>query len=333
MSQQAGITAIGSYLPAAKITNTDLEKTVETTDEWITSRTGIKERRQAAAGENCSDMAAYACSKALQKARLLPQDVDLIISTSLSPDKICPSTASLIQGKLGLTRAAAFDLSAACAGFSFALATGAGFINSGMYKNVLVVGAEAISRLIDWTDRNTCILFGDGAGAAVLQSVAKPYGILGSYLANDGNKANLIQIPAGGSSMPASIQTVEQNDHFLKMQGKEVFRFAVRVIPIAINNVLAKARVGLEEVTLFIPHQANIRIIEAAAKKLNVPRNKFFTNLEYLGNTSTASVPLALEAAVNEGRLKKGDLVIIIGFGAGLSWGANVIRWGIGKGE
>jgi len=330
MSQQAGITAIGSYLPAAKITNADLEKTVQTTDSWITRRTGINERRRAGAGENCSDMAAAACSKALEKAGLDPREVDLIICTSLSPDKICPSTASLIQGKLGLINSAAFDLSAACAGFPFALATGAAFINSNIYKNILVVGAEAISRLIDWTDRNTCILFGDGAGAAVLQPVEAPYGILANYLANDGTKSGLIQVPAGGSAMPASFQTVEQNEHFLKMQGKEVFRFAVRVIPLAINNVLAKADVGLEEVALFIPHQANIRIIEAAAKKLGVPMDKFFTNLEYLGNTSTASVPLALEAATQENRLNKGDLVVIIGFGGGLSWGANVIRWGAG---
>jgi len=327
MSQLAGITAIGSYLPAAKITNADLENTVRTTDAWITTRTGIKERRRAEAGENCSDMAAKACSKALQKAHLSPEDVDLIICTSLSPDRICPSTASLIQGKLGLSKAAAFDLSAACAGFPFALAAAASFINSNVYQNVLVVGAEAISRLIDWTDRNTCILFGDGAGAAVLQPVEAPYGVLANYLANDGTKSDLIQVPAGGSAMPASAQTVEQKEHFLKMQGKEVFKFAVRVIPVAINNVLAKAGIELEEVALFIPHQANIRIIEAAAKKLGVPMDKFFTNLEYLGNTSTASVPLALEAATGEGRLKKGDLVVIIGFGAGLSWGANVIRW------
>lgn len=327
MTIRAAITSIGSYLPSQVVTNAELEKTVNTDDEWIRTRTGIKERRKLADSQDCSDLATEACKQALKKVNSGPPSVDLIICTSLSPDKLCPSTASIVQQKLGLVNAAGFDLSAACAGFSFALATGASFIESKSYKKVLVVGAEAISRLIDWSDRNTCILFGDGAGAALIEPVDDGCGILASYLATDGTKSGLIEIPAGGSSLPASKTTIEERQHYLQMNGQEVFKFAVKVIPMAIDNVLKKAGLNLKEIDLIIPHQANLRIIEAAAKKLNLPMTKFFTNMELLGNTSTASVPLALEQAVSQNKLKKGDLVVIVGFGAGLSWGANVIRW------
>ncbi len=327
MKKHSAILAIGSYLPEKVITNSDIEKMVDTNDEWIRTRTGIRERRQAAKGENASDMAAKASQQAIDNAGINPDDIELIICTSLSPDQLCPSTASLIQKKLGLKNAAAFDLSAACAGFAFALTTAVNFIEAGMYKNVLVVGTEALSRLIDWKDRNTCILFGDGSGAVVVGQADEPYGVLGSYLASDGSKSDLIEIPAGGSAMPASAETIQNNKHYLQMKGGEVFKFAVRVIPHAIQNAIDAAQISIDDVDLIIPHQANIRIIEAAAKKLGLPMDKFFTNLEFLGNTSTASVPLALQQAIKSSRLKKGDLVVIVGFGAGLSWGANAIRW------
>ncbi len=327
MSKSAGISAIGYHLPSKIVSNSDLEKMVNTSDEWIKSRTGIKERRVVADNENCSDIAVEACKKVLNRAQLNPEDIDLILFTSLSPDMLCPSTASIVQGKLELVNAAAFDVSAACAGFTFALTTAESFIKSDKYKNILVVGAEAISRLINWNDKNTCILFGDGAGAALVQPAEHPYGILESYLENDGNKSHYIEIPAGASAQPASENTIKNNEHFLKMKGQEVFKFAVRVIPHAINKVLSKSDIKLEDVNLFIPHQANLRIIEAAAKKLNINKDKFFTNMENLGNTSTASVPIALEQAIQDGRLKKGDIVVIVGFGAGLSLGANLIRW------
>ncbi len=328
MKIRAAITSLGSYLPDKKITNAALEKTIDTDDNWIRTRTGIRERRQVAENEKCSDIGANACLQVIKNANLPADDIDLLICTSLSPDQLCPSTASLIQKKVGLKKAAAFDLSAACAGFSFALSTAVSFIESGHYKNIIVVGAEAMSRLINWKDRNTCILFGDGAGAVLVQVGEEEYGILGSYLATDGSKSDLIQIKAGGSALPASHETVDKGLHFLEMKGQEVFKFAVRVIPQAINNILDVAGLKMEDIDLILPHQANLRIIEAAAKKLDIPVEKFYVNLELLGNTSTASVPIALEQAVNDGSLKKGGIVIMVGFGAGLSWGANVLRWG-----
>ncbi len=329
MKKRATISAMGSYLPVGKITNADLEKNVETDDEWIRTRTGITERRRIAVDENCSDIGAKACLELLNNASLDATEIDLLICTSLSHDQLCPSTASLIQKKVGLKNAAAFDLTSACAGFSFSLTTAASFIESGHYKNVVVVGSEAISRLINWSDRNTCILFGDGAGAVLVQPADEPYGILGSYLATDGKKSDAIEIKAGGSAIPASHETVDNGMHFLQMKGQEVFKFAVRVIPKAINSVLEKSDLKIEDVDLIIPHQANKRIIEAAARQLDMPIEKFFTNLELLGNTSTASVPLALEQSVKEKKLKKGDIVVTVGFGGGLSWGANVLRWSI----
>ena len=272
-------------------------------------------------------MATIAAKKALASADLSPEDVELIILTSMSFDKPCPSTASIVQDKLGAVNAAAFDVSSACAGFSYGLATAFSFVESGAFKNVLLIGAENISKLIDWSDRNTCIIFGDGAGAALIGQTEKGYGHLASYLACNGAKNDLIQIPAGGTVEPASKQTVEGGGHFLKMKGQEVFKFAVKAIPDAVNNVLDKAGVALDEVDLFIPHQANIRIIESAAAKLNVEMSKFFTNLDKYGNTSTASVPLALDEAMDKGLLKKGTLVVLIGFGGGLSWGASLIKW------
>ncbi len=272
-------------------------------------------------------MGAIAANEAIKNANLSAKDIDLIITTSLSFDKICPSTASIIQALIEADQAAAFDLSSACAGFTYGLTTAFSFIESNSFKNVLLIGAENISKIIDWSDRNTCVLFGDGAGATVISEVEKGYGHIASYLSCDGSKSDLIEVPAGGSSKPASKETIEANEHYLKMKGKEVFKFAVRAIPDAINNLLEKVDFEINDIDLFIPHQANIRIIESASKKLGIHMNKFYTNLETFGNTSTASVPIALKQAKKEGLIKKGSLIVLIGFGGGLSWGANLVRW------
>lgn len=245
----------------------------------------------------------------------------------MSFDKLCPSTASLVQDKLKAYRAAAFDISSACAGFIYGLSTAFSFVESGNFKKVLLIGAENISKLINWRDRNTCILFGDGAGAVIIGEVESGYGHLGSYLACDGRKNDLIEIPAGGSSYPASYETVKNNKHFLQMKGTEVFKFAVKAIPDAVEKIIQKTGISIEDIDLFIPHQANIRIIESASKKLGVSMKKFFTNLESYGNTSTASVPLALSEAQKKGIITKDSLILLIGFGGGLSWGANLVRW------
>lgn len=299
---------------------------METSDEWIVSRTGIKERR-ISEEKTCSDMAVIAAERALKKIDLKSEDIELIITASLSFDKLCPSTASIVQDKLKAYNAAAFDISAACAGFIYGLATSFSFIESNNYKKVLLIGAENISKMINWRDRNTCILFGDGAGAVIVGKTNAPYGHLGSYLACNGRKNDLIEIPAGGSANPASFESVKKDEHFLTMKGSEVYKFAVKAIPDAINNVLKKTGVDIKEIDLFIPHQANFRIIESAAKKLGLPIDKFFTNLHKYGNTSTASVPLALNEAEESGVIKKDSLVMLIGFGGGLSWGVNLVRW------
>ena len=326
IKQNAGIISVGTYIPKKIVTNNDIESLVDTSDEWIISRTGIKERR-VSDDLSCSQMAVMASQKALDKAGISVEEIELIIVTSLSFDKLCPSTASLVQDGLKAINAAAFDISSACAGFSYGLATAFSFVESGAFNNVLLVGAENISKFINWKDRNTCILFGDGAGAVIVSKTEKPYGHICSYLACDGRKNNLIEIPAGGSAKPASVETVQNNEHFLRMKGQEVFKFAVKAIPDAINNVIYKGGVELKDIDLFIPHQANIRIIESATKKLGLPKEKFFTNLERYGNTSTASVPLALNEAHEKGIIKNGSLIVLIGFGGGLSWGANLVRW------
>ncbi|RJQ31076.1 MAG: ketoacyl-ACP synthase III [Actinobacteria bacterium] len=326
---RAGIIGLGTYVPADVLTNSDLEKLVNTSDEWITSRTGIKERRIIDKNQAASDIGAIAAAKAIDESGLNPEDIELIICTSLSPDMIAPSTATIIQHKIKAKNAAAFDVSSACAGFSFGLSVGTQFIENGTYNNVLLIGTEAISRFIDYSDRKTCILFGDGAGAVVLAKVEEPYGIVANYLGADGNRHEHIRIPAGGSSVPASEETVLNGEHFLKMNGNEVFKFAVRVIPQAIDNVLQIAGLKKEDIDLFIPHQANKRIIDSAIEKAGIDENKVFINLDKYGNTSTASVPLALGEARENGLLKKGDLTLLIGFGAGLSWGANIVCWAL----
>jgi len=309
----AGITGIGSFVPPKVITNKDLETKVDTTDDWIVSRTGISERHVAADGVNTSDLAVRAARKALKSAGRAPEDVDLIIVTSASPDQLWPSTACHVQAKLGAVNASAFDLQAACAGFVYALTVGSQFVETRRAECVLVIGAETISRLVDWTDRGTCVLFGDAAGAVVLERVEFGYGFMASFTGADGTGADLLEVPNDG--------------RFIKMNGNEVYKFAARVSIDAATKALKKAGLHREDIDYFIPHQANIRITEAAAKRLKLPPEKVVSNISKYGNTSTASIPLAMDELWRSGRLKYGNILLTVGFGAGLTWGANVIRW------
>lgn len=321
------ITGIGRYLPSRIMTNKEIEKLVDTTDEWIVSRTGIRERRIAAPEEASSDLAFEASKEALADAGVTPEQIDLIIVGTATPDMLFPATACVLQDRLGARRAGAFDLSAACSSWVYAAAVAHGYIASGMAETVLVVGAETLSKVTNWKDRNTCVLFGDSAGAVVMQACEPGQGFLSFYLGADGSGASLIAIPAGGSRIPASYDSVERDLHYLQMNGREVFKFAVRCIPKAIEEAALRARVPLADVDWFIPHQANIRIIDAAAERLGQPREKFFINVERYGNTSSASVPVALYEAVREGRIKPGHVAVMVGFGGGLTWGSCVLRW------
>jgi len=323
----AGITGLGSYVPPKTVTNKDLAATIDTTDEWIFGRTGISERHIAAKGVNPSDLAVKAARKALKDAGREAADVDLIIVTSASPDQLWPSTACLVQAKLGAVNASAFDLQAACAGFVYALTVGSQFVETRRAKCVLVIGAETMSRLVDWTDRTTCVLFGDAAGAVVLERVEHGYGFMASFTGADGTGSDLLEVPAGGSAMPASEETVAKRMHYIKMNGNEVYKFAARVSLEAAANVLRQAGLHRTDIDFFIPHQANARITEAAAKRLKLPPEKVVSNIEKYGNTSTASIPLALDELWQSGRLKYGNILLMVGFGGGLTWGANVIRW------
>ncbi|MFV9509902.1 beta-ketoacyl-ACP synthase III [Tepidibacillus sp. LV47] len=322
-----GIIGTGAYVPEKVLTNFDLEKMVETSDEWISTRTGIKERRIAAKEQASSDLAYEAAKKALESANLSAEDLDLIIVATVTPDSAFPSTANILQDRLGASRAAAFDLAAACSGFLYALATGAQFIQNGTYQHVLVIGVEVLSKITDWKDRNTCVLFGDGAGAAVLGRVEEGYGFLSFELGSDGSGGNLLKLPAGGSRMPASCETVEQGLHFIQMSGSEVFKFAVKTMEQASLNVIEKAGMTKEEVDFLVPHQANLRIINFARERLGLDESKVVVNLDRYGNMSSASIPVALDEAIREQRIKKGDHVLLVGFGAGLTWGAALLKW------
>jgi len=323
------IRAIGVHTPERKLTNAELSTMVDTSDEWIKTRSGIAERRIAATGENPSDMGAKASAKALERAGLTPADVDLLIVATMTPDVPFPSTACLLQAKLGLRRdIPCFDVSAACSGFVYALQVARDMMRSGVYRRVLVVGAEKLSSVVDWSDRTTCVLFGDGAGAVLLETTTeKNVGLLGNLLGADGNNAELLHCVGGGSAAPATTDSLRDGKHFLRMNGKEVFRHAVRVMAESCERVLAKCDVKSEQVAWFIPHQANSRILEAVASQLNVGMDRFPSNLERYGNTSAASIPLALEEAWKDGKIKHGDLVLIVAFGAGLTWGATLLRW------
>ncbi|BER91870.1 beta-ketoacyl-ACP synthase III [Atrimonas thermophila] len=322
----AKVSGVGSYVPSKVLTNQDLEKIVDTSDEWITTRTGIKERRIASPQETTSSLALEAARRALQMAQVDPQELDLILVATVTPDMAFPATACLLQRELGAPRAACFDLEAGCTGFVYALVVAEKYLIGGGGNKALVVGAETLSKIVDWEDRATCVLFGDGAGACVLEKTDHP-GLLASYLGSDGGGAHLLELPAGGSRIPASKESVEGRMHYIKMNGNEVFKFAVRIMEEASKEVARRAGIELEEVALFIPHQANIRIIDSAARRLKIPQEKIFVNVHKYGNTSSASIPIALDEAYREGRIKDGDLLLLVGFGAGLTWGSTVIRW------
>jgi 3-oxoacyl-[acyl-carrier-protein] synthase-3 len=300
---------------------------VETSNDWILSRTGIRERRLAADSESTSDLAFEASKRALAAAGVSPQDVDLIIVATITPDMPFPSTACVLQQKLGATRAAAFDVEAACSGFVYALDIGSHFIASHTYETVLVVGAEKMSAFIDWKDRNTCVLFGDGAGAAVLQNRPTGHGLITTCLGSDGAKASLLEVPAGGSARPTTVDTVSSGMHYLRMDGKETFKNAVNAMVSAATMALARCQLDIHDVKCIIPHQANRRILTAVAERLGATDEQIFVNVDRYGNTSAASVAIALDEAVREGRINRGDLVLMVVFGAGLTWGAALIEW------
>lgn len=327
--RSVGIIGLGIYIPEKIVTNYDLEKMVDTSDEWIISRTGIKERRVADEKIVTSDLALIAAQRAILDANIKKEEIDLLILASMTPDMFFPSTACIIQGKLGLRNdIAAFDLSAACSGFIYALEVGRQFVLSGSCKNVLIVASEVLSKAVDWSDRNTCVLFGDGAGAVVLSEVDSNFGIKSSYLGSNGNLSNLLEMPAGGSRLPASYDTVKKGLHYLKMKGNELFKVAVKMMADSVKEVLKKVDLSCEEVDILIPHQANIRIIEAVSKMLNFSKDKVFINLDRYGNTSAASLIIAIKEALEEKRLSDGDILVTTAFGSGLTWGANVIKWG-----
>src|SRR6185436_5172064 len=323
----AHITGWGMAVPESIMTNDDLSKIVDTNDTWIRERTGIQERRIARADQFPSTLAVEASIKALTVANLRPTDLDLIICTSSSPEYIFPATACLIQDQLGATKAGAFDLLAACTGFIFAMNMAAQSIRSGSIKTALVVGSETLSRFINWKDRNTCILFGDGAGAFVLQASERPGGVLSAVMHSDGSGGDSLSLPGGGSRYPATEATVHEGKHYVHMDGKEVFRFATRVMASATQEVLDAAGLKVEELNWIVPHQANIRIIEAAARGLKLPMERFIVNLDRYGNTSTASIPIAMVEAIEKGQIQSGDKLVMVGFGGGLTWGALAAEW------
>jgi 3-oxoacyl-[acyl-carrier-protein] synthase-3 len=321
------ITGVGSYVPAKILTNADLEKMVETSDEWITSRTGIRQRRLAAKDEFTSDMAVKAAGHAMKMAGVTADRIDLIIVATITPDMPFPNTACLVQRKIGAKRAAAFDVEAACSGFIYALEIGQQFIMSHTYDTVLVIGAEKLSSITDWTDRNTCVLFGDGAGAAILQNRPNSHGLLTAVMGADGDKADLLFMPGGGSRCPATVDSVTARQHFLRMEGKETFKNAVQAMYNAAREALRRCELEITKIKCIIPHQANRRIIDAVGERLGATPEQLFVNLDRYGNTSAASVAIALDEAVSSGRIQRGDLILMMVFGAGLTWGAAVIEW------
>lgn len=327
MSPFAHITGWGMSVPDCVLTNDELALRVDTSNDWIVSRTGIRQRHVANADETTASLASEAALNALEVAGLSPDEVDLIIVATSSPEHTFPATACLVQDRIGAVKAGAFDLSAACTGFIYGLNVASQAIRSGSAKNVVVIGAETLSRLVNWEDRNTCILFGDGAGAFVLQAGEEPAGILSAVWRSDGSGGDLLSIPAGGSRMPISYDAIQQGLQFIQMNGREVFRFATRVMAQATQEAVQKAQLKLDDIKLVVPHQANIRIIEAAARGLKMPMDRVMVNLDQYGNTSTASIPIATCEAIQQGRIRPNDHVVFVGFGAGLTWGAAVAQW------
>ncbi|KGG81140.1 3-oxoacyl-ACP synthase [Caloranaerobacter azorensis H53214] len=326
-NKSVGIIGTGSFVPEKVLTNHDLEKIVDTSDEWIKTRTGIVERRILDDDKATSYMATVAAERAIDDAGIKNEDIDMIIVSTVTPDMAFPSTACIVQDKLGCTNAAAFDLEAACSGFLYALSIAYAYVNSGLYKNVLVIGAETLSRIIDWADRNTCVLFGDGAGAAIVSTVPEGMGFLGINLGADGSGGKYLTQPAGGSKCPATHDTVDKRLHYIKMEGNEVFKFAVRAMEEAAKKVIEMSGLKLEDIDYLVPHQANIRIIESARKRLKLAKDKVYINLNKYGNMSSASIPVALDEAIKAGKIKNGDNILLVGFGGGLTWGSCIIKW------
>lgn len=320
------IAGTGSYFPEKVLTNSDLEKMVDTSDEWITTRTGIKERRIAHKQQATSDLALEASREALKSAGMNARDIDLIIVATVTPDMFFPSTGCYLQKKLGAGEIPSFDLAAACSGFIYGISIAKGFIESGIYRNILLVGAETLSKVTDWTDRNTCVLFGDGAGAMILSASQESDDVLSVFLGSNGAYSDLLYLPAGGSAHPATLETVNGKLHTMKMLGKEVFKAAVPKMALAAEKALEIADKKPEDISLFIPHQANMRIIQAVAKKMNISMDRVFVNIHKTGNISAATTITALDEAVKTGRIKKGDLAELVAFGGGFTWGAAVIR-------
>ena len=312
--RNAGIIGTGSCLPDKTVTNRDMEKIVDTTDQWIKERTGISERRMTDGNTATSDLATVAAVRALENA-------------GLTPDMMFPSTACIVQKNIGAVNAAAFDLEAACSGFLYGLAVADNFIKTGYYRNILVIGAETLTKIVDFSDRNTCVLFGDGAGAAVVSEVPGGYGLLSTYIGADGRGGHLLTVPAGGSRIPSSEESIRNKLHYVKMDGKEVFKFAVRIMGDAAEKALEKCGLGKEDIDYLIPHQANMRIIEASVKRLKIAGEKVYINLDRYGNMSSASVAIAIDEVNRKGILKDGDTVVLVGFGGGLTWGSAVLKW------
>ncbi len=325
--RNAGIVGIGSFTPPKVLANCDLEKIVDTTDEWIVTRSGIRERHVVEDGVVASDLAVEASKRALDSAGLSTGDIDLIICATVTGDMPFPATSCIIQDKLGITGVPSFDLQAGCSGWVYALTTASQFVRSGTYDRVLVIGVDILTSVTDWTDRGTCVLFGDGAGAAIVGPVAEGTGVLSTVLGADGSGGLAIRIEAGGSQLGSTEETVRNRQHFIKMEGREVFKFAVKIQGEATLKALESCGLTADDIDLFVPHQANIRIIEAAAERIGLPAEKVFINVDRYGNTSAASIPLALDEAYRTGRVKQGDVVVAVGFGAGLTWAAAVIKW------
>lgn len=327
MRKKVRVLGVGSAVPERVLTNSDLEKMVDTSDEWITQRTGIKQRRIADGKTATSDLATEAGRKALADAGVPAEDLDLIILATVSPDQILPASACHVQSRLGATHAGAYDISAACAGFVYGLSAAADFIRARDDAKVLLIGAECLSKITDYTDRTSCIIFGDGAGAAVLGESCDNSDVLYCSMGCEGSEAEMMWMPGGGSRMPATQKTVEERMHFMKIRGREVFKFAVRKMADLMTEGIQKCGLTVDDVKLVVPHQVNMRVIEPAAEKAGIPMEKVFVNIAKYGNTSAASVPLALDEAVKEGRVGRGDYLVLVGFGAGLVWGVSVLRW------
>lgn len=323
----AGILGTGHYAPKKILTNADLEKMVDTSDEWIRTRTGIETRHIAAQSENTSDLAVNAARQALEAAHLMPEDIDFIMVATASPDYVVPSTACMVQDKLGCTHAGAMDISAGCSGYIYAVATASSMVKAGMYKHVLIIGAEILSRVVNWQDRSTCVLFGDGAGAAVIGEVEEGFGLLASDLGSDGSLGKILDIPASGVAEPVTHRAIDSGRIYIHMEGPEVFKAAVRHMGATTLKTLEMAGINKDDINMFIAHQANNRIIQAIAKRLQLPEDRMWVNVNRFGNTSAASVGIALDEAVRAGRVKHGDIVVLSGFGAGLTWGCDVMRW------